>query len=710
MAARKHLWAMPLLVAVVLACLPAGAPAAEPRKTQTITFTSTAPSNAKVEGPTYTVAATASSGLPVELTSANPEHCSLSGSGSGSTVSFIGAGPCTIDANQPGSAEYEKAKQVTQSFEVAKGTQTIKFTSTPPSGATVGGPPYTVTAQGGFSGEPVELTVDAASKAVCSISGPAPGSSVSFTGGGTCTIDANQNGNANYEAAPQVQQSFTIKKKTQLIKFESTPPEPAQVGKTYNAVVAATSGLPVALTSATPSVCTVSGTNVTLLGAGECTIDANQAGNAEYEPASQAQQSFQVAKKSQTVTFTSTPPNPATIGGPTYTVTATASSGLAVSLTIDAASKSVCSLSGSTVTFIGTGTCTIDANQAGNAEYAPAPTQQQTFTVSGKKTQTISFTRQPPEPGLVGGSYTAEATASSGLPVSFSSATPSVCTVSGATVTFVAGGTCTIDADQAGNAEYEPALTVQQQATVVTNSQSISFTSTPPSPALFGGFYTVAATASSGLPVSFSSATPSVCIVLGSRVAFVDGGTCTINANQGGNGQWAPAPQAQQSFAVIIIASPGPTQPGPTVAIKPVVAPNSNFKVVAASLSLATYAITFVEAVNDPGTFKWVLTFENGKFGVYAGSVKAKKCKRGWLKLKGRCHPARVLFGKGRETVATAGSVTFTVRPTRSGVAALRVAFKRNKGLPVTADVTYQSVRGGSPVARVQSLIVKGRR
>jgi hypothetical protein len=89
-----------------------------------------------------------------------------------------------------------------------------------------------------------------------------------------------------------------------------------------------------------------------------------------------------VIKGSQTITFTSTAPAAATVGGPTYTVTATASSGLPVSFTIDASATSVCSISGSTVSFIGGGMCVIDANQAGNANYNPAPAAQQAFAVA----------------------------------------------------------------------------------------------------------------------------------------------------------------------------------------------------------------------------------------------------------------------------------------------------------------------------------------
>jgi hypothetical protein len=90
---------------------------------------------------------------------------------------------------------------------------------------------------------------------------------------------------------------------------------------------------------------------------------------------------FHVGKGNQTITFTSTAPAGATVGGPTYTVTATASSGLAVTLTIDAAASSVCSISGQAVSFTAVGTCVIDANQAGNANYNPAPQVQQSFAV-----------------------------------------------------------------------------------------------------------------------------------------------------------------------------------------------------------------------------------------------------------------------------------------------------------------------------------------
>src|SRR5205823_5132015 len=131
--------------------------------------------------------------------------------------------------------------------------------------------------------------------------------------------------------------------------------------------------------------------------------------------------------------------------------------------------------------FQGAGMCAIDANQAGNAEYAAAPQEQQSFNV-GKGSQTITFTSTAPSSPTVGGpTYSVSATASSGLPVTFSSETPSVCTVSGSTVSFTGAGTCRIDANQSGNENYNPASQAPQSFLVHQQSQGIAFTSSAPS-------------------------------------------------------------------------------------------------------------------------------------------------------------------------------------------------------------------------------------
>jgi len=538
---------------------PPALPAA--KTAQSITFTTSPP--AAVVGGSYSVGASASSGLPVSFSLAPSSSgvCTISGA----NVGFVGSGTCTIRANQAGNGSYLPAPQLTQSFDVelAIAVQTISFVSIPPSGARVGDAPYVVTAKA-TSGLPVELGTESNSAGICKVTGV----KVHLTGEGTCTINATQMGNSKFLPAPPALQSFSIgadapSKSIQSINFTSTPPSGAAIGGTYVVSATASSGLAVAYTIAPSSsgVCSASGSTVSLFGQGTCTVRANQPGNASYLAAPQVQQTFLVGHVGQTITFASTPPSGAAVGGPDYAVAATASSGLAVVFSANPSSAGVCTVSGSTVSLTGAGTCTIDADQAGDATHGPAPQVQQSFTIGGPSApsvQSISFTSAAPGGAGTGGpTYTVTASASSGLAVAFSSGSVSVCRVSGSTVSFLAPGTCTVLANQAGNGSYSAAPQVSQSFAVGKGAQTISFTTPSPSGAYVGGpTYNVGANASSGLPVAFSSGSPSVCSVSGSTVTFTASGTCIVRANQSGNANYQPAPQVQQSFTVVPAPAP----------------------------------------------------------------------------------------------------------------------------------------------------------
>ena len=257
----------------------------------------------------------------------------------------------------------------------------------------MGGATYTPTATGGASGNPVIFTIDATASSVCSITAGA----VSFQTAGNCVVDANQAGNANYNAATQVQQTFAVGKGAQTVTFTSTAPGSGHHRRpTYTPTATASSGLTPAITvdASASSVCSITAGVVSFQTGGTCVLDANQAGNANYNAAAQVQQTFAVAKASQTVTFTSTAPATGTIGG-TYTPTATATSGLTVAITLDASSTG-CTLTAGVVHFTATGTCVIDANQAGNASFNAAPQVKQNIAI-GLTPQTINFTSTRPD-------------------------------------------------------------------------------------------------------------------------------------------------------------------------------------------------------------------------------------------------------------------------------------------------------------------------
>ncbi|MEW5967887.1 MAG: S8 family serine peptidase [Pseudomonadota bacterium] len=170
-----------------------------------------------------------------------------------------------------------------------------------------------------------------------------------------------------------------------------------------------------------------------------------------------------------------------------------------------------------------------------------------------RQTQTISF--EPLGDMPVNSAFSLGATASSGLAVTYSSQTQAVCTVSGDVVSLIAGGTCTIAADQAGNASYAAAPTVTQSFNVTLLVQTISFEAIADrtlGTAPFG----VTAAASSGLPVSMASLTPAVCSVSGNTVTLLAPGLCTLEATQPGDGLYAAA-AATQTFSVAAASEGG---------------------------------------------------------------------------------------------------------------------------------------------------------
>ena len=168
---------------------------------------------------------------------------------------------------------------------------------------------------------------------------------------------------ANYHAVSATTVSLTVGQASQTITFGPL------AGKTYGAAsftVAAT-----ATSTLTPSYsivsgpATLSGSTVTITGAGTVTVRATQAGNANYLAATAVDQSFTVAKATQTIAFTA--PTAITLGKP-VTLAATASSGLPVAFAVTGPAA----ISGSILTFSAAGTATVTATQAGDDNTLPA--------------------------------------------------------------------------------------------------------------------------------------------------------------------------------------------------------------------------------------------------------------------------------------------------------------------------------------------------
>jgi hypothetical protein len=264
-----------------------------------------------------------------------------------------------------------------------------------------------------------------------------------------------------------------------------------------------------------------------------------------------------IAIKSSDVTCSSTP-------APTFTACTTDSPGAGGTVYV--------AVTGQFKTIMGGVTFNLATTAVGRIVQMPPP-----FVAAA---QTITF--DPIANKVIGsGSFTAVATATSGLAVTFTTSTPSVCGASGtngSVISLLTVGTCTIVASQAGNAQWAAAANASQTFQITPPppptppNQAINFP--PMSDRMLGSGSPIAsATATSGLPVTFTTTTPSICASAGpdgSTITMLAVGMCTVQADQPGDGgvTYNAAPPVLQSFN-ITPAPPVCTTPSLTFTITP---------------------------------------------------------------------------------------------------------------------------------------------
>ncbi len=261
--------------------------------------------------------------------------------------------------------------------------------------------------------------------------------------------------------------------------------------------------------------------------------------------------------KTQTIKF---PPLPAAIyGGPQISLKATAFSKLPCSYLVG--NSNVASVLGSNLIITGAGTTTVSALQYGNSNFFWAPPVSQKLVVS-KALQTFSFTPPANTPSFFsfkGWTYAwiglgsinlldFNIRTSAGLPVTLTSGNIDVASVSGSTMTLNGVGATTIIASQAGNANYLPA-TSTAYLYIFKNPQTITFNPLPTQ--TFGEPpFTITASCSSELMVSFSSSNPKVATISGDTVTVTGVGVTTITATQSGNGLYSAAKPVSRVMTV----------------------------------------------------------------------------------------------------------------------------------------------------------------
>lgn len=440
------------------------------------------------------------------------------------TTSTLAIGSYNVAATYSGDANFSASSSGAAAVTVNKIPQTITLTGVPAS-LTYGAAPFVV---GASSNSGLAVTL--------SVSGPATlnGSTVTVTGAGTVTLTATQAGNATYAAATTVMQSVAIAKAAITVAVTNQSilagnAIPTLTGS-FTGVVngdAITVGYSTTATSASaPGTYPITAT----------LADPN--GRLTNYTVSNTPGTLTITANSQTITFPAIPTS-AVYGVSPITLGATASSKLAVSYTVSGPAT----LNGSVLTVTGTGPVTVTASQAGNNTYGAATPVSQTITISPAPLVVTVDNKSvaanaaiPVLTGTLGGVVNGDS-------ISVSYATTATQTSAPGTYPI----TATLADPNARLGNYTVTNT-PGTLTITTNTQTLTFPALASSVTYGQAPVTLAATASSGLAVTYTVTGPAT--LTGTTLAYTGAGTVTVTAAQAGNAYYAAATSITQTITV----------------------------------------------------------------------------------------------------------------------------------------------------------------
>jgi hypothetical protein len=254
-------------------------------------------------------------------------------------------------------------------------------------------------------------------------------------------------------------------------------PTPTYGGAPFSVSATATSGLPVTIAYVSgPATGSGSGP-YTATGAGTVNFTATQAGNAKYAAAAPVNFSVNIAPASQNITLGALPTP--TYGGASFSLSATATSGLPV--TISYVSGPATGSGNGPYTATGGGVVNFTATQTGNANYAAATPVNFSVTVA-PAVPVLAFAAIPAHT-YGDAPFTVSASSASSGAVTYSLLSGAATVSSGGLVTLTGAGSLTLAAQQAATTNYTSAttqtsLSIAKQASVT----SVTTSSQAPTP------------------------------------------------------------------------------------------------------------------------------------------------------------------------------------------------------------------------------------
>ena len=508
---------------------------------------------------TYNISATGSPTSYAIFSGTLPAGLSLNTTSGAITGTPTTAGASSVDVTATNGVG--TSTPATLSFTINPGSQTITGLAAN-NIRTYGDAPYNLTVTGGGSGNPV--TFSSSPAGVVTI----VGNQFTIVGAGSTTITASQAGNTNWNAAPNVTQSLTVNKAAQTISFGTLTNRNDVDANFQLTATGGGSGNPVTYTSSLTSVAEIvngggtvdpNGDWVDIIAAGQTTITASQAGNANYfaaTPVPQVQTIINTQLLPQAITGLSAT-DTRTYGDALYQLTATGG-GSGNPVTYQSLNVAVASITdnlgnpnpnGTYVHLVSNGTATIRASQAGNGTYNPAPNVDQLLTVNQKEiTVSGAVASDKPYDGT-------NAAAITGYTINGIVGTDNITVTGGGTFANVNSGTWAVTAalilGGTNQSKYFLTQPTLANATINPASQTITGLALTDTRAYGAVPYNLTATGGgSGNPVTYSALPAGVVTFVGNQVTIIGSGTTTITASQAGNSNYNAAADVFQTLTV----------------------------------------------------------------------------------------------------------------------------------------------------------------
>lgn len=391
------------------------------------------------------------------FTSQSGSICSVDSDGD---ATILRAGTCSISASFPETSNYRSA-EVSASFTISRAAQAaLVWDSTKVSYDYLGNLDLTGIVSGGSGDGTLSFSATGCTVTGLTLSGGSPISD--------CRVTVTKGADVNYSASSELDQDITINKIDQTA-LAVVNPGTVVYGQTIQLSSTGGSGTgAVSFISTSTSICTETSNDgeFEIIGVGDCVVKVNKLGDTNYEAAAEVSRTIATVKATHSLSFTSTVPANPIVNG-TYSVSGVSSTGesaLAPNFRVAAGSASICSISGSTVSFLLDGACEIEGFKVATSNYEAASTITQRIVV-GQANQSITFgslaNRTFGDPA-----FTLSGTSTSENDVTFttgSGTTNSACSVTSAGLVVIADvGTCEVVANSASGNGYAAASPISR--------------------------------------------------------------------------------------------------------------------------------------------------------------------------------------------------------------------------------------------------------